>query len=142
MPLQEGVRSPPSYVSVLKYVCMLLQKVLLVPPAIIFCPLRSILQLNQTQIGKPDNQQSSDKDNQKSSDKADHQSSDKANEQLFDKDNQKSSEEHEKPNTDSDEDDNVVPVVTRPGHIRFAPLGKGVYGNYRIDCKFCYAICL
>ncbi|KAK9934555.1 hypothetical protein M0R45_021694 [Rubus argutus] len=57
-------------------------------------------ELNQTQIGKPDNQQSSDKDNQKSS------------------------EEHEKPNTDSDDDDNVVPVVTRPGHIRFAPLGK------------------
>ncbi|KAK9903896.1 hypothetical protein M0R45_000867 [Rubus argutus] len=57
-------------------------------------------ELNQTQIGKPDNQQS------------------------FDKDNQKSSEEHEKPNTDSDDDDNVVPVVTRPGHIRFAPLGK------------------
>lgn len=81
-------------------------------------------ELNQTQIGKPDNQQSSDKDNQKSSDKADHQSSDKANEHLFDKDNPKSSEEHEKPNTDSDDDDNVVPVVTRPGHIRFAPLGK------------------
>ncbi|XP_024196820.1 coilin isoform X2 [Rosa chinensis] len=80
-------------------------------------------ELHQTQVGKPVNQQSSDKDNQKSSNKADQQSSDKANQQLSDKDNQKSSEEDE-PNTDNDEEDNVVPVVTRPGHIRFAPLGK------------------
>ncbi|KAM5567982.1 coilin [Rosa sericea] len=80
-------------------------------------------ELHQTQVGKPVNQQSSDKDNQKSSNKADQQSSDKANQQLSDNDNQKSSEEDE-PNTDNDEEDNVVPVVTRPGHIRFAPLAK------------------
>lgn len=83
------------------------------------------MQLHQTQVGNPVNQQSSDK---KLSNKADQQSSDKVNQQLYDDDSQESSEEGDL-KTDNDEEDNVVPVVTRPGHIRFAPLGKGIYGS-------------
>ncbi|XP_050373236.1 coilin [Argentina anserina] len=70
---------------------------------------------HQTQVDNQVNQKSSNNDYR--------QSSDKANQPLSVNDNQKSSGE-DGSETDNDEDDNVVPVVTRPGHIRFAPLRK------------------
>ncbi|KAM7515309.1 hypothetical protein LguiA_004892 [Lonicera macranthoides] len=42
---------------------------------------------------------------------------------LPEKDRQKDMIEHEQPNQNSVEDD-VVPIVVRPGHIRFEPPGK------------------
>ncbi|XVF85077.1 hypothetical protein PTKIN_Ptkin17bG0089400 [Pterospermum kingtungense] len=57
---------------------------------------------------------------------------DKLQEQLLGKDDQQSpakddlkiSEEHQQPVSDNNVEDNVVPVVVRPGHIRFEPLEK------------------
>ncbi|XP_075660041.1 coilin isoform X4 [Castanea sativa] len=40
------------------------------------------------------------------------------------KDTQKVSEEHEQPDEDSDEEGDVVPIVIRPGHIRFGRPSK------------------
>ncbi|GLT74604.1 hypothetical protein SLA2020_463920 [Shorea laevis] len=58
----------------------------------------------------------------------------KDNQRLPSKENFKVSEEHQQPvqngehdaegDTDSDAEDNVVPIVVRPGHIRFEPLDK------------------
>lgn len=42
------------------------------------------------------------------------------------KDKQKVSEEHEQPDEDSDEEGDVVPIVIRPGHIRFGRPSKGL----------------
>ncbi|XP_062110450.1 coilin isoform X2 [Humulus lupulus] len=59
----------------------------------------SSLQLHQAQVLQTDNQQSSRKDNGKSSKEY----------------------PQEKRN---DEEDNIIPIVVRPGHIRFEPFGK------------------
>ncbi|XVE85180.1 hypothetical protein DITRI_Ditri17bG0070900 [Diplodiscus trichospermus] len=48
----------------------------------------------------------------------------KDNQQSPAKDNTKISEEHLQPVSNSNVEDNVVPVVVRPGHIRFEPLEK------------------
>ncbi|KAH7515727.1 hypothetical protein FEM48_Zijuj10G0057100 [Ziziphus jujuba var. spinosa] len=40
------------------------------------------------------------------------------------KDNHKCDEEHQHPNRCNDEDDDIVPVVIRPGHIRFEPFSQ------------------
>ncbi|XP_035542323.1 coilin-like isoform X2 [Juglans regia] len=48
----------------------------------------------------------------------------KDNEQSPVKDNQKVFEELQEPDENDDEEDEVVPVVIRPGHIRFERLGK------------------
>lgn len=48
------------------------------------------------------------------------------NQHLSIKDNHKRAEEHQHPNRCNDEDDDIVPVVIRPGHIRFEPFSKGV----------------
>lgn len=56
------------------------------------------------------------------------------------KDNHESAEEHQQPNSCHNEEDDIVPVVIRPGHIRFEPYTKGVcfggmnnYGSCRIS---------
>lgn len=43
----------------------------------------------------------------------------------YGRDNKNLSEEHQQTDPNSDVDDDVVPVVVRPGHIRFTPLRKG-----------------
>ncbi|XP_041014682.1 coilin-like isoform X2 [Juglans microcarpa x Juglans regia] len=48
----------------------------------------------------------------------------KDDEQSPIKDNQKVFEEHQEQDENGDEEDEVVPVVIRPGHIRFVRLGK------------------
>lgn len=48
----------------------------------------------------------------------------KDDEQSPVKDKQKVSEEHEQPDEDSDEEGDVVPIVIRPGHIRFGRPSK------------------
>ncbi|XP_062158326.1 coilin isoform X2 [Alnus glutinosa] len=48
----------------------------------------------------------------------------KDDEQLPVKGNQKVFEEHQQPDENSDEEDDIVPVVIKPGHIRFERLGK------------------
>jgi hypothetical protein len=50
----------------------------------------------------------------------------KDDEQSPVKENQKVSEEHQQSDEDSDEDGDVVPIVIRPGHIRFERPGKGL----------------
>jgi coilin len=50
----------------------------------------------------------------------------KDDEQLPVKGNQKVFEEHQQPDENSDEEDDIVPVVIKPGHIRFERLGKGL----------------
>ncbi|XP_059448133.1 coilin isoform X2 [Corylus avellana] len=48
----------------------------------------------------------------------------KDDEQSPVKGNQKVFEEHQQPDENSDEEDDIVPVVIKPGHIRFERLGK------------------
>ncbi|XP_022735342.1 coilin isoform X2 [Durio zibethinus] len=48
----------------------------------------------------------------------------KDNQQSLAKDNIKISEEHLQPVINNEVEDNVVPIVVRPGHIRFEPLEK------------------
>lgn len=55
------------------------------------------------------------------------------------KDNHECAEQHQQPSRCNSEEDDIVPVVIRPGHIRFEPFGKGVcfdgmdnYGSFRI----------
>ncbi|XP_010251018.1 PREDICTED: coilin isoform X2 [Nelumbo nucifera] len=43
---------------------------------------------------------------------------------ILEKDTQKQSPKHQEAEEDGNVDDEVVPVVVRPGHIRFEPLGK------------------
>lgn len=60
--------------------------------------------------------------------------------QLHGKDDQQSpakynlkiSEEHPQPVSDNDVEDNMVPVVVRPGHIRFEPLEKGLHSIFLV----------
>lgn len=50
--------------------------------------------------------------------------------QSSEKDVEKNSLEHQQPDQNSDTDDaDIVPIVIRPGHIRFEPLGKGLLLN-------------
>lgn len=42
------------------------------------------------------------------------------------RDNEKLQEDHQQLDHDSDVEDDVVPIVIRPGHIRFGPLRKGL----------------
>lgn len=65
-----------------------------------FCTLYSIVQVHQVHTLKKDD------------------------EQLPVKGNQKVFEEHQQLDENSDEEDDIVPVVIRPGHIRFERLGK------------------
>lgn len=51
----------------------------------------------------------------------------KDDEQSPVKGNQKVFEEHQQPDENSDEEDDIVPVVIKPGHIRFERLGKGLF---------------
>ena len=112
-----------------------------------------ILQLHQTQLIKKDNGQLSGKlintDNQQSSGKlintdnrqsfrelinADNQQSsgkliNTDNHQSSGKDNCKFAEEQQQDKCNYGEDD-IVPVVVRPGHIRFEPFEKGWIENY------------
>lgn len=50
----------------------------------------------------------------------------KDDEQSPVKGNQKVFEEHQQHDENSDEEDDIVPVVIKPGHIRFERLGKGL----------------
>ena len=74
-----------------------------------FVNIGQFLQLQQPQLYKTDNQQSSGKDHSKSV------------------------EEHQQPDECSDEDGEIVPVVVRPGHIRFEPFDKGNCYNQKSD---------
>jgi len=65
------------------------------------------------------NQQSSEKDNQNVSGESPEPGSQKTSEEKLREDNQLGER-------DSDVEGDVVPVVIRPGHIRFEPLKKGL----------------
>ncbi|KAB2624811.1 coilin [Pyrus ussuriensis x Pyrus communis] len=90
-------------------------------------------ELHQTQLLKTNNQQSTGKDNQKCPEE--HQQPNTNNEEVEEQsDTDGGGEEEqmkidnnevvEQPYTDNDKEDDIVPVVIRPGHIRFEPLGK------------------
>lgn len=58
--------------------------------------------------------------------------------QSPEKEVQKNSLEHQQPDQNSDTDDAViVPIVIRPGHIRFEPLGKGSLLNICVLMHAC-----
>ena len=87
---------------------------------------------------KTNNQQSTGKDNQKCPEE--HQQPNTNNEEEEEQSDTDSDGEDEQmkidnnevveqPYTDNDKEDDIVPVVIRPGHIRFEPLGKGMYGS-------------
>lgn len=61
---------------------------------------------------------------QQSSEKDDQQSPQNENTQSTKEENHIISTKHQQQGETSDVDDDVVPVVIRPGHIRFEPLGK------------------
>ncbi|KAL5762213.1 hypothetical protein ACOSP7_018477 [Xanthoceras sorbifolium] len=75
------------------------------------------MELHQKQVLPNDNQQSLDRDDKKH----EHQQPDQTSR---DKDNEKLAKDQQ-PDSSSDADEDVVPVVIRPGHIRFEVSGKG-----------------
>ncbi|KAB2609828.1 hypothetical protein D8674_037173 [Pyrus ussuriensis x Pyrus communis] len=84
-------------------------------------------ELHQTQLLKTNNQQSTGKDrrqqpntNNEGEDEQSDTDSDGKDEQMKTDNN----EVDEQQNTDKDKEEDIVPVVIRPGHIRFEPLGK------------------
>ncbi|KAK2636606.1 hypothetical protein Ddye_031398 [Dipteronia dyeriana] len=79
------------------------------------------LELQQKQVLPKDNQQSLDRDDKKH----EHQ---QPNETSRDKDSEKLSKDQQ-PDSSSGADDDFVPVVIRPGHIRFEVPGKGDAGQ-------------
>ncbi|KAK3223479.1 hypothetical protein Dsin_010504 [Dipteronia sinensis] len=79
------------------------------------------LELQQKQVLPKDNQQSLDRDDKKH----EHQ---QPNETSHDKDSEKLSKDQQ-PDSSSGADDDFVPVVIRPGHIRFEVPGKGDAGQ-------------
>ncbi|XP_050120364.1 coilin-like isoform X1 [Malus sylvestris] len=87
----------------------------------------SNLQLHQTQLLKTNNQQSTGKDKRQqpntNSEGEDEQSDTDSDgeDKRMKTDNNEVNEQH---NTDKDKEEDIVPVVIRPGHIRFEPLGK------------------
>ncbi|KAF4366219.1 hypothetical protein F8388_014937 [Cannabis sativa] len=74
-------------------------------------------ELHQAQVLKADNQQTSSLQSHQAQV---HQTN---NQQSSSKDNGRNSKEHQREKC-NDEEDNVVPIVVRPGHIRFEPFGK------------------
>ena len=83
------------------------------------CLLFWILQQNQMQLFSKINQQSSKRDNQNVAEKSPELGSHKLSEEKLREDNQLGEQ-------DSDVEGDVVPIVIRPGHIRFEPLKKGL----------------
>ena len=82
--------------------------------------------LKQKQLLEKFNQQSENVKQSKSegpSEKRNHKTSEEA---PPEKDENKPKENHDQPDPDSDVDDDIVPIVIRPGHIRFKPLSKGL----------------
>lgn len=77
------------------------------------------MELHQKQLNSKVNFHSPGKDSQILSDE--HQQPDPVSQG---KDNKRSSDGYQQPDPNGDADDDVVPVVIRPGHIRFEPLGK------------------
>lgn len=77
------------------------------------------MELRQKQLNSKVNLQSPDKDGQILSD--DHQQPAPVSQG---KDNKRLSDGYQQPDPNGDADDDIVPVVIRPGHIRFEPLGK------------------
>lgn len=77
------------------------------------------MELHQKQLNPKVNLQSPDKDGQILSDE--HQQPDPV---FQGKDNKRLSDEYQQPDPNGDADDDIVPVVIRPGYIRFEPLGK------------------
>ncbi|KAI5580650.1 hypothetical protein BDE02_08G168200 [Populus trichocarpa] len=73
---------------------------------------------NQMQLFSKINQQSSKRDNQNVAEKSPELGSHKLSEEKLREDNQLGEQ-------DSDVEGDVVPIVIRPGHIRFEPLKKG-----------------
>ncbi|XP_011034044.1 PREDICTED: coilin isoform X2 [Populus euphratica] len=73
---------------------------------------------NQMQLFSKINQQSSKRDNQNVAEKSPESGSHKLSEEKLREDNQLGEQ-------DSDVEGDVVPIVIRPGHIRFEPLKKG-----------------
>lgn len=66
----------------------------------------------------------------------------KDDEQSPVKDKQKVSEEHEQPDEDSDEEGDVVPIVIRPGHIRFGRPSKGLSLSLALYLSPSLIVCL
>ena len=83
------------------------------------CLLFWILQQNQGQVFSKINQQSSKRDNQNVAEKSPELGSHQLSEEKLREDNQLGEQ-------DSDLEGDVVPIVIRPGHIRFEPLKKGL----------------
>ncbi|XP_031284836.1 coilin isoform X2 [Pistacia vera] len=77
---------------------------------------------HQKQLPTKGSQQPPDKDDKKLSDE--YQQPDPKSPKSCGQDNKNLSEEHQQPGPNSDADEDVVPVVIRPGHIRFTPLRK------------------
>lgn len=96
---------------------------------------------------KPDNQQLSGKSNQRCPEEHQQPNTDNDEEdEQSNTDNGEGDEQpktdnnevHVQPSTDNDKEDDIVPVVIRPGHIRFENLGKGVYVSESSDVQFNY----
>ncbi|KAK9276142.1 hypothetical protein L1049_005673 [Liquidambar formosana] len=81
-------------------------------------------ELAKVEKGELNQRQSPEKDEQKSPENDDHQSPKNDHQQLPKKDVHIISANHRQQNQNSDVEDEVVPIVIRPGHIRFEPLGK------------------
>ncbi|VVA13303.1 PREDICTED: coilin [Prunus dulcis] len=89
-------------------------------------------ELNKRQLLKPDNQQSSGKSNQRCPEEHQQPNTDNEEDEQSNTDNDEGDEQpktdnnevHVQPSTDNDKEDDVVPVVIRPGYIRFENLGK------------------
>ncbi|KAJ9176300.1 hypothetical protein P3X46_011630 [Hevea brasiliensis] len=80
-------------------------------------------QLRRQPLEKSD-QRSSEKDNQGVSRESAEKGNQEVSDEVSETDNEKLQEDHQQLDQDSDVEDEVVPIVIRPGHIRFEPLRK------------------
>lgn len=71
------------------------------------------------------NQEASQKDNHNASEESPEKRNLRIPKEIPEKDGNKLKEDQQQ-DQGSDAEDDVVPVVIRPGHIRFEPLGKGL----------------
>ncbi|KDP26679.1 hypothetical protein JCGZ_17837 [Jatropha curcas] len=79
-------------------------------------------ELQRRQLHVKSDEQSSEEDSQGFSQESDEEGNREVSEQMPERETNKLEEDPQQPDQDGDEEEDVVPIVIRPGHIRFEPL--------------------